>query len=127
MDTVKTICVDAKKNDIEVHHYINYVSGFAQSRQDKLINMLSFSDLKKIESVQLPNERLDNNRKWMIIGFWLGQRVPDLLSLTTLDIRSAPYAGLYVAYFKGIQKFYALYCRINSWPLFTFPALKTTL
>jgi len=63
MGTVKTICVDAKKNDIEVHHYINYVSGFAQSRQDKLINMLSFSDLKKIESVQLPNERSDNTSK----------------------------------------------------------------
>ncbi len=89
--------------------------------------MLSFSDLEKIESVQLPNERLDNTSKWMIIGFWLGQRVSDLLSLTKLDIRSAPNGGLYVAYFKGIQKFYALYCKINSWLLFTFPALKTTL
>ena len=34
---------------------------------------------------------------------------------------------LKLAYFKGIQKFYALYCKINSWLLFTFPALKTTL
>ena len=69
MGTLKTICVDARKNDIEVHNYINYVSGFAQSGQGKLINILTFSDLKKIESVQLPNERLDNIRKWMIIGF----------------------------------------------------------
>ena len=127
MGTLKTICVDAKKNDIGVHPYINYVYGFAQSRQDKLINILTFSNLIKIENVQLPNERLDNTRKWMIIGFWLGQRVLDLLSLTKLDIRSTPNAGLYVAYFKGIQKFYALYCKINSWLLFTFPALKTTL
>ena len=96
MGTLKTICVDAKKSDIEVHHYINYVSGFAQSRQDKLINILTFSDLIKIENVQLPNERLDNTRKWMIIGFWLGQRVSDLLSLTKLDVRSAPNGGLYV-------------------------------
>ena len=96
MDTVKTICVDAKKNDIEVHHYINYVSGFAQSRQDKLINILTFSDLERIEQVQLPSERLENTRKWMIIGFWLGQRVSDLLTLTKLDTRSAPNGGVYI-------------------------------
>ena len=29
MGTLKSICVDAKKNDIEVHHYINYDSAFA--------------------------------------------------------------------------------------------------
>ena len=96
MGTLKTICVDAKKNDIEVHPYINYVSGFAQSRQDKLINILTFSDLERIERVQLPSERLENTRKWMIIGFWLGQRVSDLLALTKLDIRSAPNGGVYV-------------------------------
>jgi len=86
MGTLKTICVDAKKNDIGVHPYINYVYGFAQSRQDKLINILTFSELERIERVQLPSERLENTRKWMIIGFWLGQRVSDLLTLTKLDI-----------------------------------------
>jgi hypothetical protein len=34
---------------------------------------------------------------------------------------------LKLAYFKGIQKFYGLYCKINSWLLFAFPALKITL
>jgi len=100
MGTLKTICVDAKKNDIEVHPYINYVSGFAQSRQDKLINILTFSDLARIERVQLPSERLENTRKWMIIGFWLGQRVSDLLVLSKLDIRSAPNGGVYVDIFQ---------------------------
>ena len=96
MGTLKTICVDAKKNDIEVHLYINYASGFAQARQDKLINILTFADLEKIECICLPNERLENTRKWMIIGFWLGQRVSDLLTLSKLDIRSAPNGGVYV-------------------------------
>ena len=96
MGTLKTICVDAKKNDIEVHPYINYVSGFAQARQDKLINILTFSDLERIERVQLPSERLENTRKWMIIGFWLGQRVSDLLAISKLDIRSAPNGGVYI-------------------------------
>lgn len=96
MGTLKTICVDAKKNDIEVHPYINYVSGFAQAKQDKLINILTFSDLERIERVQLPNDRLENTRKWMIIGFWLGQRVSDLLAISKLDIRSAPNGGVYV-------------------------------
>ena len=96
MGTLKTICVDAKKNDIEVHPYINYVSEFAQARQDKLINILTFADLEKIESTRLPSERMENTRKWMIIGFWLGQRVSDLLTLSKLDIRSAPNGGVYV-------------------------------
>ena len=34
---------------------------------------------------------------------------------------------LKLAYFKGIQKFYGLYCKINSWLLFAFPALKISL
>ena len=34
---------------------------------------------------------------------------------------------LKLAYFKGIQNFYALYCQIHSWLLFAFPALKITL
>ena len=96
MGTLKTICVDAKKNDVEVHLYINYASGFAQARQDKLINILTFADLEKIECICLPSERLENTRKWMIIGFWLGQRVSDLLTLSKLDIRSAPNGGVYV-------------------------------
>ena len=58
MGTLKTVCVDAKKNDIEVHPYINYASGFAQAKQDKLINILTFSDLENIEKMQLPTERL---------------------------------------------------------------------
>ena len=96
MGTLKTICVDAKKNDIEVHPYINYVSGFAQSKQDKLINILTFSDLAILEKIQIPNERLENTRKWMIIGFWIGQRVSDLLRLSKLDIRAASNGGVYV-------------------------------
>ena len=96
MGTLKTICVDAKKNDIEVHPYINYVSGFAQARQDKLINILTFSDLERIERVQLPSERLENTRKWMIIGFWLGQRVSDLLRIEPSWIRPAKNGGVYI-------------------------------
>ena len=96
MGTLKTICVDAKKNDIEVHPYVNYVSGFAQARQDKLINIITFSDLERIEKVHLDSERLENTRKWIIIGFWLGQRVSDLLAISKLDIRSAPNGGVYV-------------------------------
>ncbi len=96
MGTLKTLCVDAKKNDIEVHPYINYVSGFAQARQDKLINIITFSDLERIEQLNLDNERLENTRKWIIIGFWLGQRVSDLLAISKLDVRAAANGGVYV-------------------------------
>ncbi|MDB2521181.1 tyrosine-type recombinase/integrase, partial [Flavobacteriaceae bacterium] len=39
---------------------------------------------------------LENVRSWMIIGFWIGQRVSDLLTLTPDQLRNAPNGGLYI-------------------------------
>tara|TARA_A100001015_G_scaffold54114_1_gene59345 strand:+ start:777 stop:1421 length:645 start_codon:yes stop_codon:yes gene_type:complete len=79
-----------------VHPYVKHISGFGQQSSKKIINILTFSDLKKIEAVQLDRKHLENTRKWLIVGFWLGQRVSDLLTLTPDQLRPAPNGGLYV-------------------------------
>jgi integrase len=46
--------------------------------------------------VSLEKKHLENVRSWLIIGFWIGQRVSDLLTLTPHQLRPAPNGGLYV-------------------------------
>jgi len=60
-----------------------------------VINILTFEDLRKIGTVEMP-KHLDNARRWLLIGFWIGQRVPDLLTLEPFKLRDAPNGGLYV-------------------------------
>ena len=49
----------------------------------------------RLLAVKLPKQ-LDNARRWMIIGFWLDQRVSDLLILQPFQLRDAPNGGIYV-------------------------------
>ena len=51
MATLKTLARDAKKNEIAVHPYIKHVSGFSQQQHKRIINILTFGDLRKIEAV----------------------------------------------------------------------------
>ena len=47
------LAVDAKKNEVGVHVYIQHVTGFAQQSQQRILNILTFEDLKKIEAAPL--------------------------------------------------------------------------
>ncbi len=94
--TLKTLALDAKKNELPTHNYVNHISGFSQRGDKKIINILSFEDLKKIEKVALDKKHLENVRNWLIIGFWIGQRVSDLLTITPDQLRDAPNGGVYV-------------------------------
>lgn len=93
---LKTLAVDAKRNEVDVHVYIQHVSGFAQQAQQRIIHTLNFADLEKIEALTPEKKHLANARRWLILGFWLGQRVNDLLSLTQDQLRNAPNGGVYV-------------------------------
>ena len=44
-------------------------------------------DLELIKDYKPENSYLENTRKWMLIGLHIGQRVSDLLSLTSASIR----------------------------------------
>ena len=96
LGTLKTLCLDAKKNEIETHPYIQHISGFTQLQNTRIINILTFSDLHAIENVAIEKKHLENTRSWLILGFWLGQRVSDLLTLTPHNLRDAPNGGIYV-------------------------------
>ncbi|MGC6402767.1 MAG: tyrosine-type recombinase/integrase [Flavobacteriaceae bacterium] len=96
LGSLKTLALDAKKNEIAVHVYVQHVRGFAQQQQQRILTILTFEDLRKIEATPLTQKHLINAQRWIILGFWLGQRVSDLLVLTPSQLRDAPNGGLYV-------------------------------
>lgn len=64
-----------------------------------IIHTLSFQEIKKIEHCTVPTN-LENAKKWLIIGCWIGQRVSDLLTLTPAQIRPGKQNGVYVDIFQ---------------------------
>ncbi len=96
LGTLKTLCLDAKKNEVPVHPYTQHISGFSQLQSTRIINILTFADLHAIENVSLGKPHLETTRNWLILGFWLGQRVSDLLTLRPDQLRNAPNGGIYV-------------------------------
>ena len=96
LGTLKTLCLDAEKSGVKTHHYAAHISGFAAQQASRIIHILTFTDLKAIMQVPLVKVHLKTTRNWIILGFWLGQRVSDLLSLTPDQLREAPNGGLYV-------------------------------
>ena len=96
LGTLKTLCLDAKKNEVKTHAYVQHISGFTQLQNTRIINILTFSDLHAIEQVSLEKKHLNTTRNWILLGFWLGQRVSDLLTLTQHNLRDAPNGGIYV-------------------------------
>lgn len=96
LGTLKTLCLDAKKSEIKTHPYVQHISGFTQRKTTRIINILTFQDLHAIEQVELDKPHLNTTRNWIILGFWLGQRVSDLLTLKPHQLRQAPNGGLYV-------------------------------
>ena len=96
LGSLKILCLDAKKNGLSVHPYTQHISGFSQQQRSRIINILTLKDLHAIEAAALEKAHLENVRTWLIIGFWLGQRISDLLSLEPQQLRDAPNGGLYV-------------------------------
>jgi integrase len=87
IDNLKTVCIDAQKNEIKTNEYVNQIKGFSENDEDRYIQTLSFEELEKIRTVELPNEKLNNARNWLLIGCEIGQRGGDLLNITKNDIR----------------------------------------
>lgn len=82
---VKTICIDAKKNGINVNNQIEHFQGFTR-KSPKIV--LSFDELEEIKKVELENDNLKIARDWLIIGCYTGQRVSDLLRMNKSFIQT---------------------------------------
>lgn len=80
---LKTICLDAKENDIETHKELKDVIGF---KEDAEIIYLTTDEIEAIKDKKFEREALENARDWLVIGCYIGQRVSDLLKLTKRNI-----------------------------------------
>jgi|GEM_PF-74161 len=84
MGYLKTVCNDAKTQGIETHHQLDAVKKFTAPKEP--IVFLSFGELDKIQNTAFEKESLENARDWLLIGAYIGQRVSDLLKLTSENI-----------------------------------------
>lgn len=80
---LKTICLDAKIRGIETHPQLEVVTGYTEPAH-KIF--LSFSEIDTIIKHKFQRTALDNARDWLVIGCFIGQRVSDLLNLTSKNI-----------------------------------------
>ncbi len=87
LEILKTVCIDAEKNEIPVTPYSKTIQHFRESENDRYIQTLTFEELELIKNVVLPNEKLNNARNWILIGCEIGQRGGDLLKITPENIR----------------------------------------
>lgn len=109
LEILKTVCIDAEKNEIQVTPYSKIIPFFRESDKDRYIQTLSFEELDKIQNVDLSNieqlkqfkkdnpeltknlsitpESLNNVRNWILLGCEIGQRGGDLLEITPENIR----------------------------------------
>lgn len=109
LQILKTVCIDAEKNEIPVTPYSKTIQHFGESDKDRYIQTLSFEELQQIKNADYSNleqlkefkkanpqltknlsltpETLNNARNWILIGCEIGQRGGDLLKITNENIR----------------------------------------
>lgn len=109
LEILKTVCIDAEKNEIPVTAYSKIIPFFRESEKDRYIQTLSFEELDLIKNVDLSNieylnqfkkenpeltknlsvtpKNLNNVRNWILLGCEIGQRGGDLLEITQENIR----------------------------------------
>jgi integrase len=84
---IKTICLDAFKNDIETSTQLKNIKVVSENKTPDQIITLSDQEQQQIKDTILLREALDNARKWLLLGCLIGQRGGDLLNITTKSIK----------------------------------------
>lgn len=109
LEILKTVCIDAEKNEIPVTAYSKIIQHFRESDNDRYIQTLSFDEVDKIKqadfedinvlkefkiknpqlskNLSITPETLNNVRKWILLGCEVGQRGGDLLKMSNSNIR----------------------------------------
>lgn len=109
LEILKTVCIDAEKNEIPVTPYSKTIQHFRESENDRYIQTLSFEELQQIKNADFTNTEqlkkfknanpeltkkisltpvtLNNARNWILLGCEIGQRGGDLLDITNENIR----------------------------------------
>ena len=84
---LKMICKEAERMSIEVNPYARHIESFTQKSKDRILQTISFEEIKQIKLLRDLPTTLENARKWMLIGLYVGQRVSDLLTLKPSQLR----------------------------------------
>jgi len=92
---LKMVCKDAERKGVNVHSYTRHIESFTQRSKDRILQTLSFDEINQIKALRGLPSNLENTRRWMLIGLFIGQRVSDLLSLKPSQVRFAE-VGVYV-------------------------------
>ena len=84
---LKTICIDAFKNDIETSTQLKNIKSISEHKEPEQIIYLSEDEQEQIKNAPLIREALVNARKWLLLGCLIGQRGGDLLNITDKNIK----------------------------------------
>lgn len=87
IDNLKTICIDAFKNDIETSTQLKNIKSISEHKEPEQIIYLSEDEQEQIKNAPLIREALVNARKWLLLGCLIGQRGGDLLNITDKNIK----------------------------------------
>lgn len=84
---LKMICKEAERMSINVNPYTRHIESFTQKSKDRVLQTISFEEIKQIKVLRDLPSTLENARKWILIGLYIGQRVSDLLALKPSQLR----------------------------------------
>lgn len=109
LEILKTVCIDAEKNEIDITPYSKTIQHFRESDNDRYIQTLSFDELEQIQNADFTDQEqldkfkkenpeltnrlaittatLNNARNWILLGCEIGQRGGDLLNIAPENIR----------------------------------------
>jgi integrase len=86
IDNLKTMCIDAEKNGIDVSSQLKAIKSITESKAPEDIIYLSDEEQLKIKKATIELDSLNNARKWLLLGCQIGQRGGDLLNITEANI-----------------------------------------
>ena len=92
---LKMICKEAERMSINVNPYTRHIESFTQKSKDRVLQTISFEEIKQIKVLRDLPSTLENARKWILIGLYVGQRVSDLLNLKPSQLRFIE-SGVYI-------------------------------
>lgn len=83
---LKTICIDASKNEIEVSNQLNNIKKISENKEPEDVITLSENEQVLIKNADINTIAYNNARKWLLLGCLIGQRGGDLLNITEKNI-----------------------------------------
>jgi hypothetical protein len=84
---LKTICLDAQKNDFEISNQVKNIKAISESKEPENIIYLSEEEQEKIKNAKIDKKALINARKWLLFSCLIGQRGGDLLDITSENFK----------------------------------------